>query len=169
MTEGGNPVVQRSGNTTPLGSITATTVDGKDAIVYAPLSGRSGTDTFKYTVKDNSGNTATATVTVVVSASGKGFVTVSSAEWSKSKLLWTISGTVGANAESPSTDPANVTSLLGTSTIGTVNNVPATTAGVAWKFGPAAGSTKSKSCGDKITVKSSLGPTVTGVPIKCKT
>jgi outer membrane protein OmpA-like peptidoglycan-associated protein len=45
-------------------------VDGK--LSYIPAAGFTGTDTFKYTISDGRGGTASATVTVTVSANGTG-------------------------------------------------------------------------------------------------
>lgn len=43
---------------------------GSNKVVYTPNAGFKGTDTFKYTLKDSSGNVSTATVTITVSDSG---------------------------------------------------------------------------------------------------
>jgi hypothetical protein len=136
---------------------------GADGVRYAPFPGASGTDAFKYTVVDATGNKTDGTVFVTITG-GEGSVTVSSVNWSMKEKRWIITGS-GGTIENPKA--LSATALLeGSKTIGKTT-VTATSDGVPWKIGPT-GTSAPRNCGQSVTVKSSLGPSIAGVPITCR-
>jgi hypothetical protein len=161
LTDGDLVKVERIAGTTAKGVVTPY---GSNAIRYAPFAGATGTDSFKYVVEDATGNRVEGKVYVTITSAGQGSVTVSSVVWSKKDLKWTIKGT-GGTLENPQT--ISVTALLaGTKTIGSAS-VAAKPDGTPWQVGPT-GTSAPSNCGEKVTVKSGLGPAINGIPISCK-